>query len=182
MAGNGLHASDGVDFIGSTEVHGGDDGGMGCALKGRRGGDDALDARSLRGDDAHVGGGDHGIASAGHVAADTVHWNVLVAQHDAREGFDFYILQRRLLHQSEVANLSLRKLDVFDHLGRQGAEAVSDFDVREPERLRRPFVELLRILAHGLFAVGADVGEDGLDGVAHLQCAFRFHCGGLAAF
>src|ERR1019366_4314844 len=91
---DGLHASDGVDFIGSAKVHGGDDGGMRCALERRRGGDDALDAGGLRGDDAHVGRSDHGIASAGYVTAYAVDWDVLVTEHDAGKRFDFDVLER----------------------------------------------------------------------------------------
>ena len=58
------------------------------ALERRRAGDDALDAGDLGGDHRHVGRGEQRIFAAGHVAADRVDRNVLVAEHDARQRLD----------------------------------------------------------------------------------------------
>ncbi len=168
--GDGLHASDGVDFIGSAQVHRGDDGGMRRALERRRGGDDALHARGLRGDDAHVRRGHHGIASAGHVAADAIHRNVLVAEHDAGQRFDFDVLQRGPLHQGEVADLRLRELDVFDHLARQGRGRTRRFRVSESRNDGGDHLSNFSEYCRTAFSPCArDVGEDGLDRVADLQ-------------
>ena len=55
-----------------------------------------------------------GILAAGHVAADRVDRDVLVAEDDARQGFDLEILQRRLLVLGEFADLLLREADVVE--------------------------------------------------------------------
>ena len=69
---------------------------------------------TARGDDRHVRGGDHRIAPARHVAADRVHRDVLVAEHDARQRLDLEVAHGVLLLLREVAHLRLRELDVVE--------------------------------------------------------------------
>src|SRR5262249_52178840 len=109
----GLHSAECVDFIGSAQMHGGDDRGMWFTAKWWRRSDDPLHARRLCCDHAHVSGRDHRISTAWHVATNTVHGDVLVSQDHARQRFNFHVLQRGTLRQSEVANLTLGKLDVL---------------------------------------------------------------------
>ena len=70
--GDGLHAAEEVDLVGTREVHGGD-GGVGN-FAGDRGcaGDDVPDARDFGGEDRHVGGGEERVEAAGDVAGGCV--------------------------------------------------------------------------------------------------------------
>ena len=135
--GDRLHAAEHQDLVGAAEMHGGDDRRMRPALERRRAGDDALHAGDPRGDDRHVGGGDHRIAPARHVAADRVDRDVLVAEHDAGQRLDLEVAHRLLLLLREVAHLRLRELDVVEvalgdladrtlDLGRRQAEILGD--------------------------------------------------------
>ncbi len=90
-------------------------------------------------------------------------------------------LERRPLRQGEVADLRLGELNVRERLRRQGAHTVLDLVARKPEGRRRPLVELLGVLAHGLLAVSTDVAEDPLDCLANLQAVLGFDRGRLAA-
>ena len=65
---------------------------------------------TLRGDDRHMRGGDHRIAPARHVAADRVHRDVAVAEHDAGQRLDFEVVHALALLLREVAHLRLREL------------------------------------------------------------------------
>ncbi len=112
--GDRLHAAQHVDVVGAAEMHGGDDGRMRPALERRRAGDDAFHAGDLGGDDRHMRGGDHRIAPARHVAADRVHRDVAVAEHDAGQRFHFQIVHAVALLLREVAHLGLGKFDVFE--------------------------------------------------------------------
>ena len=112
--GDRLHAAEHVDVVGAAEMHGGDDRRMRPALERRRAGDDALHAGDFRGDDRHVRRGDHRIAAARHVAADRVHRDVAVAEHDAGQRLDLDVLHRVALLLREVAHLSLGEFDVVE--------------------------------------------------------------------
>ena len=112
--GHRLHAAEHVDVVGAAEMHGGDDGRMRPALERRRAGDDALHAGDLGGDDRHVRGGDHRIAAARHVAADRIHRDVAVAEHDAGQRLDFEVVHGVALLLREVAHLRLREFDVLE--------------------------------------------------------------------
>ena len=154
-------------------MHGRDNSRMGTTLERRGGGDDAFDARDFRGDDAHMGRGDHGIFSAGHVAANRVHRDILVPEDDTRKRFDLDVLQRRLLVLGEVAYLVLGKADVLEIAGCDLRDSGLDLVLRKAKCLRRPVVEFPGEVAHGRIAPGIDVGENALDDLTHLGVVFR---------
>ena len=133
--GQRLDAAEDVDLVGACEVHGGD-GGVGDApVERRRAGRDPLDACDLRRDDAHVGGGDHRVAAAGHVGADVLDRDVPVAEPDARERLDLEVGHRRALRAGERPHLLLAERDVVENLGRDPLEARRDLVGVEPEGL-----------------------------------------------
>src|SRR3546814_20616090 len=103
----------------------------GTSLIGRSAGGNAADARDLRRDDRHMGGGQEWILSTGHIAANRVHRDVLVAKNDTGQSLDIKIAQRRLLVLGEILNLRLRELDIADISRRQLAQTVLDLAVRE---------------------------------------------------
>ena len=166
--GDRLHAAEHVDVVGAAEVHGGDDGRVRPALERRRAGDDALHARHARGHDRHMRRGDHGIASARHVAADRIHRDVPVTEHDAGQRLDLEIAQRLLLLLREIAHLRLRELDVVEVAFAELRYRALDLGGRQLERGRRPVVEFLRQLAHRRIAPRLDLGEDVFHRLAHL--------------
>ena len=109
----------------------------------RGGGDDAFDAGHLGRHDAHMCRGDHGIFAAGHVAADRIHRDVLVAQNDAGQGFDLDILQRRFLVFGEVAHLFVGEADIVQIALGDLRKRGLDLLFTQAESLRRIAVELL---------------------------------------
>ena len=163
-----LHAAEHVNLVGAAEMHGGDDRRMRPALVRRRAGDDARDAGDARGDDRHMRRRHHRIAPARHVAADGIHRDVAVAENDARQRLDFEVVHRRFLLLREVAHLRLGEFDVVEiALGHLRDRALDLLRI-QPEVFRRPIVEFLRQIAHRVVAARLDVGEDVLDGRAHL--------------
>ncbi len=111
---DGLDSSEAVDFVSSCHIHGGDDSGMGCddsvlIFEGRGGSDDARHAGDFGGEHAHVGGRDHGVFSAWHVASDGIDGNMFMTEEDAWQGFDFYIFEGIFLVFCEVSDLFLGK-------------------------------------------------------------------------
>src|SRR5919204_1467164 len=170
--GDGLHAAQHVDLVRAAEHHCGDGLGMRRALVRRRAGDDALHPRHACRDDAHVCRGDHRVAAAGHVAADALYRNVLVPELHAGQRLHFDVAQRRLLVLGELADLRLRELDVGDRGGRHLRHDVLQITGREPQARRRPFVELLRELAHRAIAAAAYVVDDGLYRLARFAVHF----------
>ena len=160
--GERLNAAEDVDLVGAGEVHGGD-GGVGHApVERRRARRDALDARDLRRDDAHVRRGDHRVAAARHVGAD-VRRDVPVAEADARERLDLEVRHRRALGLGERPHLLLAERDVVEHLGRDALEARRDLVGVEPEGLRLPAVETGRVAPDGGVSVRRDGGDDLVD-------------------
>ena len=123
--GHRLHTAERVDLVRSTEVHGRDDGRVRLAVERWGAGHDAPHARRLGGDDAHVRRCDHGVPATGHVAPDTVHRQVLVAQHHSRQRLDLHVAEGLALVQREAANLGLGELDVGDRLGGSDTTAAS---------------------------------------------------------
>jgi hypothetical protein len=93
-----------------------------------------------------------------------------MAQHHARKGLDFEILQAVLLRQRKAPDLRLRELNVLDGGLRQAAHAIGNLIGGQPERRRRPLIEFLRELAHRRAAARGDVAENTLDGIADLKC------------
>ena len=136
--GQRLDAAEDVDLVGAGEVHRGDGGVRHAPVERRRARRDPLDARDLRRDDAHVGGGDHRVAAAGHVRADALDRDVPVAEPDARERLDLEVRHRRALGPGERPHLLLAERDVVEHLGRDALEARRDLVGVEPEGLAAP--------------------------------------------
>ena len=123
------------------------------AVERRRARRDALDARDLRRDDAHVRGRDHRVAAAGHVRADARDRDVPVAEANAGKRLDLEVDHRRPLRLGERPHLLLAERDVVEHLGRHAVEARGDLVGVEPEGLRLPAVEARRVAPHGGVAV-----------------------------
>ncbi len=116
-----------------------------------------------------MGGGDHRVLAAGHIAADGVHRDVFVAEDHAGIGFLLHIHQGGLLDFREVADLRLGELDVLDILFGDLIIAGVDLFPAEAEFLRRPAVELLGIIPERRIAARLDVVENALHGLAHLR-------------
>ena len=154
-----LDAAEDVDLVGAGEVHRGDGGVRDPPVEGWRAGRNALDAGDLRRDDAHVRGGDHRVAAAGHVRADARHGNVPVAEPDAGKRLHLEVGHRRPLCLRERAHLLLAERDVVEHLGGNALEARGDLVGVEPEALRLPAVEAGRVPPDG----GVSVRRDGRD-------------------
>ena len=109
-----LHATKDVDLVRAPENHRRNGFRVRFALVGRGAGDHAAHARGARSHDAHVRRGDHRIAAAGHIAADAVDRNGLVAEFHTGKGFDFDVPDRSALVLREIAYLLLRKADVVE--------------------------------------------------------------------
>ncbi len=112
--GDRLHAAEHENLVGAAEMHRRHDRRMRPALERRRAGDDVLHAGDARGDDRHMRRRHHRIAAARHVAADRIHRDVPVAEHDAGQRLDFEIAQRLFLLLREIAHLRLGELDVVE--------------------------------------------------------------------
>ena len=175
-----LHAAEHVDFIGAREMHCGDGGGMRLALVGRRAGDDARHAGNLGGDYAHVRRCDHRVAPARHVAADAADRYVLVPEDYARQRLDFDVAQGGALRLREIADLLLREGDVRYGFLRDPGNDSADRIRAQPEGRRRPFIILLREIAHRHVAAFGDVGEYAFDGLPDLEFGGLGVCGGYS--
>src|SRR5262249_45360660 len=103
-----------------------------------------------------------------HVAADRIHRDVAVTQHDAGQRLDLEIAQGLLLLLREIAYLRLRELDVVEVALAQPRYRALRLRRGEPERGRGPSVEPLRELAHRRIAPRLDLGEDGFHRRPHL--------------
>ncbi len=147
---------------------GGDDGRMRAALVGRGAGNDALHPGHLGGDDRHVRGGHHRIAPAGHVAANRVYRDVLMAEYHAGQRLDFDIDHALALLLREIAHLGLGKLDVLEVALRHLADGALNVLFAQLEVGWRPIVELLRQLANGFVLARLDLAEDAFHCLAHL--------------
>ena len=104
-----------------------------------------------------------------------------MAEHHARQGLDLHVAQAVALHPGEVAHLGLGELDVVALLGGQGVHAGVDLRLAQAAVLPVPAVEPDRHLAHGRVAPRLDVGERGLDDVAHLAVGVGLRLRGGAA-
>ena len=161
--GKRLHAAEHVDLVGAGKLHRGDRGVGQPPVQRRRAGRHAPDAGDLRRDDAHVRGGDHGVAAARHVRTDALDRDVAVTEPHAGERLDLEVEQRRALRLGEPAHLLLAELDVVDHLCGDAGDAGCDLVGVEPEVRRRPAVEPLRVLPDRRVTSIADGGEDLID-------------------
>ncbi|MCY1308908.1 hypothetical protein D9M70_589510 [compost metagenome] len=103
-----------------------------------------------------------------------------MAEHHAREGFDFDVVHRVLLHLGEAADLRLGEADIVEGLLRQAGNAGVDLLLGEAEAFRRPLVELPGVLAHRRIAALFDIREDAFDGGAHLRLVAGLGLGRLA--
>ncbi len=161
--GDRLHAAEHEDLVGAAEMHGSDDRRMRTALERRRAGGNPLHARHPRGHDRHVRRRHHRVAAARHIAADAVHRDVAVPEHDARKRLDLEVVERRLLLLGEIADLRLGEADVVEVALADFRDGALDFLLAQPEILRRPLVEFLRQLPDRLVAALLDGGQDRLD-------------------
>ena len=150
--GNRLDAAEHEDLVRPAEVHRRNDRRVRRPADGRRTGDDARHARRLCRDDAHVRRGDHRVAATGHVAPHAAHREVPVAEEHAREGLDLDVRERCALREGEAPDLLLGEADVVERLPGHGGDAGRNLLVRQPEALRRPAVERLRVATDGRVA------------------------------
>ena len=111
---HGLHPAKDQDLVRACHGHGGHDGRVGFSLIRRSRGHNALDTCHLGGQHTHVGGSQQRVFSARDIATDGVDRDVLVAQDDSRQSFNFHILHRVALNLGEISHLLLSKGDVFD--------------------------------------------------------------------
>lgn len=104
---------------------------------------------------------DTGIhATVKYLRADILDRDIFVSQEHSGLDFQLQFGQRVLLRLGELADVALHLLDIFDHLSRYLGHDVLDIGIRKLERLRRPFVELFRVLAHSCIAILSDVIDD----------------------
>ena len=106
-----------------------------------------------------MGRGDHRKLAGGHVAADGLHRNVLVAEDHAGKRLDLDILHRGALDFGEFANLILRKADIVHVALRDFGDQLVDLVLAQPVARRREIVELLGKRAHRGVAPCLDVGK-----------------------
>ena len=74
------------------------------------------DPGDARRDDRHMRRGDHRIAPAGDIAADTADRDMAMAEHDAGQSLDLDITHQFALDLSEIADLRLREADIVELL------------------------------------------------------------------
>jgi hypothetical protein len=98
---------------------------------------------------------------------------VLLAQKNAGKCLHLEVGQRFTLFPRKVSHLPLYQSDVLDGLGFDLGDNFLDVLGGQPERRRRPIVELLGIPAHGVIAFGPDVRDDLSHRVAHLFVALH---------
>ena len=177
-----LHPAQAIDLVGARKVQRHDDCRVGRPIEWRRGRDDPFDAGHPSGNDAHVSGSHQRVLAARHIATDALHWNIAVAQHDARPGFHLHVGQRFPLNPGEVANLFLGKANIGDGLRVQASVAGVNLFAAQSEGIRRPAVELLRVAAHGIVSVLADIAEYRLHRLLDARVAFILPTGGNAPF
>ena len=124
----------------------------------------------------------HRIFAARHIAADRLDRDVPVAEHHARQRLDLDVADRLPLLLGEVLHLRLGEADVAEIARRDLAHRRLDLGLAQAKALRRPSVEALRQLAHGDIAPRLDVGQDLLDGGAHLAVRFGARRGRFSRF
>jgi hypothetical protein len=91
-----------------------------------------------------------------------------MAEHNAGQRLDFQVAHALFLPLGKIAHLRLSEFDVVEIALAHGADGALDLLRLQLERRRGPVVELLREFAHGHILARIDVGEDLLDGLAHL--------------
>jgi len=170
--GHSLHTTHAVDFIRTGQMHRRNGRGMGPAFIRRGAGDHPRHTGHLGGHDGHMGRGHHRITTTGHVTANAVHRNVLVAQGHTGKRLDLHILHGILLDLREVADLGLGKLDILDGLLGQRVHQRLDIRIRQTEAFGRPFVELLREFPGSSVAAGLYITEDAFNDVSNLGVGF----------
>jgi len=151
--------------------------GMRAALVWRGTGGDVPDPGDPSGDDRHVRGGDHRVAAARHIAADTADRDVLMAEHDPGQSLDLDIFQRGALDLREIADLRLREFDIADGLWRHLGDEPDDLVLREFEARRRPLIKALAELAYCRIAAFGDIGDDRLNRAPDFGVGFFLSAG-----
>jgi hypothetical protein len=89
----GLDAAEKVNLIGAGQIHGGHRGIGNLALDQRRAGSNAFNAGNLGGDDGHMRAGQQRVLPARNVGAGRLDRNVLLAEENTRQGFDFEVTE-----------------------------------------------------------------------------------------
>ena len=120
-------------------------------------------------------GGEQRIFPAGHVAADGIDRNVLVAENHARQRLDLDVAHRFTLMLREVAHLFLREPDVVEIAPGQLRQAILDLCIGQPEILAVPLVELDRQFADRCIPALFDIGQNPF----HRGADFRIVFGAL---
>ena len=119
--------------------------------------------------------GQQRVLSAGNVGAGGLDGDVLLAQEDAGNGFNFEVGQGFELLPCHDADLLLDELDVLDDLVRNAGHDLVQLLRAEQERFGSVLVELLRVFTNGFVAAFADVCDHGFYGCAHFGGAAAGH-------
>ena len=114
-----LDAAQAVDLVGAGQMLRGDDGRRGLALKGGAQVVICGTPATLAVMTDMCAEASSGIFAAGHIAADRVDRDVLVAEDHAGQGLDLKIEQAGLLLLGEIAHLRLGEADVVELLRRE---------------------------------------------------------------
>ena len=167
----GLHAADAVDLIRAGGEHRVqrrrvDGAWRRVGRRRRRAGDDALDAGHLGGHDAHQRRGDQRVAAARHVRADRLDRDEPLAQVDTRLQLHVELAKALALAPGKRRDLVATVIDDAPVLDAHPRDGRFDLTLRQPKGRRRPPVEPLRPLAHGLVAALADSAQDLAHGLA----------------
>ena len=112
--GHRLHTAQHQNLVGASKVHGRHDGRVRRALVGRRCSHHARHAGHLGGQNAHVRRCNQGVLAPRHIAASGIDRNMPMPQHHAGQGFHLDIAHAVALNLRKIADLGLRKPDVFN--------------------------------------------------------------------
>ena len=105
-----------------------------------------------------------------------------VPQHHTGQGLHLDIAQAVALNLRKIADLGLRKADVFNFARREPSNRSFDVCLRQSEAGRVPAVKLAAVVAHGGVAALLNVFEDALHRGAHLRIVVGPALGVFAAF
>ena len=124
---NRLDTAKAIDFVGTAQMHCGDNGIMRPAIVRRRAGNNTFHAGDLCRHHTHMRRGNHRIATARDVTTYAVNGNILVAKHDTGKSLFLDVLQGGALYLGKFSDLRLSKLDVVK--GLLGNAANTSFDL-----------------------------------------------------
>ena len=175
--GDGLRAADAEDPVRAGQVAARDHRRMGV---GRQAGHDLPHARDLGRNDGHHRGGEQREAPAGDVSPDAPDRDHAVAHVDAGQRLHLQRADGGELRLGERADVGDGEPGVGAGLGIEVGDGPGTLLRRDLEAGEVGLIELRRIPAHGVVAMGADLGEDGRDeALDRGRVGGAVACGGL---